>query len=61
MSNNQRKASYRHAGVDEKREQKTLREAMLPWFEQTRLGIGKIADQWDHGPGAADECVCNAP
>lgn len=38
MSNNQRKASYRHAGVDEKREQKTLREAMLPWFEQTRLG-----------------------
>ncbi len=37
MSHGQARATYLHAGVDEQREQKTLREIMLPWFEKTRL------------------------
>lgn len=37
MSQGQSHATYRKAGVDEEREQKTLREVMLPWFEKTRL------------------------
>jgi phosphoribosylformylglycinamidine cyclo-ligase len=48
MSHGQARATYLHAGVDEQREQKTLREIMLPWFEKTRrssvahsvLGVG---------------------
>lgn len=37
MSQGHSHATYKQAGVDEEREQKTLRELMLPWFEKTRI------------------------
>ena len=37
MSQSQSRVTYRDSGVDEIREQKTLRELMLPWFEKTHI------------------------